>query len=182
MIKEVYKAYENNPPHLFRPCSKYMITGGTYMKRRHLIDPDSKEQLLLFILKGCQKYGWRLEDWVILDNHYHLMLESPENVDSLSRFINAIHRFTSIWIRKNKAVEATKKIFHNYWDSCISYERSYFARKNYIYFNPVKHGYVSHPRDYPFGSYSYRYQKYSEELEDLQYKYPCDRINVRDDF
>src|SRR3990167_4244881 len=162
MLDEVYKANKNNPPHLFRPNSKYIVTGSTYLKRRHLIDQDSKEQLLLTILKGCQKYGWKLEDWVVLDNHYHLILESPENADSLPGLINSIHRFSSIWIRENKAINLPEKIFHNYWDSCITYEGSYFARLNYVYFNPVRHGYVSHPRDYRFGSYFYRYRR-SEE-------------------
>lgn len=182
MTKEVYKVYKNNPPHLFRPDSKYMVTGGTYLKRNHLKGPDTKEQLLLAILKGCQRYGWKLEEWVILDNHYHLILESPEDADSLSHLINAIHKFTSIWIRKNKVIDNPEKLFHNYWDSCISYERSYFVRMNYVYFNPVKHGYVSHPKDYGFGSYCYRYQKFPEELKSLQYKYPFERVNVMDDF
>ncbi len=98
MLKEVYKVYKNNPPHLFKPHSKYMVTGGTYLKRGHLIDSDSKERMLLHVLKGCQRYGWKLEEWVILNNHYHLILESPGNADSLPQLINSIHRFTSIWI------------------------------------------------------------------------------------
>ena len=159
-----------------------MVTGSTYLKRRHLIDSDSRERLLLYILKSCQRYGWNLEDWVILDNHYHLMLESPENADSLPLLVKAAHKFTSIWLRKNKEVDTSKKIFHNYWDSCITYERSYFARLNYVYFNPVKHVYVSHPKDYPFGSYFYRYEKFAEELKILRDKYPFEGVNVNDNF
>jgi putative transposase len=182
MLNEVYKVYKNNPPHLFKPKSKYMVTGSTYLKERHLTAPDSKKQLLLSILKGCQRYNWKLEDWVVLDNHYHLMLESPEEADFLPKLINEVHKFTAIWLRKNNLVDVPKKIFHNYWDSCVTFESSYFARLNYIYFNPVKHGYVTHPKDYCFGSYFYRYPGFSQELKSLERKYPFERVNVRDDF
>ncbi len=82
----------------------------------------------------------------------------------------------------NGLQKSPEKIFHNYWDSCMTYERSYFTRLNYVYFNSVKHGYVLHPKEYPFGSYFYRYERFAKELKELECKYPFERVNVKDDF
>ncbi len=183
MENVIYKSYPHNPPHLFRQNAKYFITGATYLKRRFLSQPECKLHLLHSITKGCKKYDWTLEDWVILDNHYHLMLQSPGSPETMSLLFNEIHKFTAIWLKKNISILKNKgKIFHNYWDTCITYEKSYFARLNYIYFNPVKHGYVEIAEDYIFGSYHYRIKIEKGYLEEIKGKYPWDRVNVKDNF
>jgi putative transposase len=67
----------------------------------------------------------------------------------------------------------------NYWDRCISLERSYWARLNYINHNPVKHGYVTDARAYPFGSY---YFESRESWEVCEREYPWDSVSEEDDF
>ncbi|MFN3551055.1 MAG: hypothetical protein ACK4WJ_04535, partial [Endomicrobiia bacterium] len=79
MNEEIYKIYKHNPPHLFVPKAKYMITSAIYMKRNLLKHPASKKKLLYSLKMAAQKYNWILEDWIILDNHYHIMLSAPEN-------------------------------------------------------------------------------------------------------
>ncbi|HMA62051.1 MAG TPA: transposase [bacterium] len=214
-MPEIYKTYKHNPPHLFRSNAKYFITGSTYKKVKYLVSEEAKERLLKSIFIGFTDYDWVIEDWVILDNHYHLMVNAPENVETLSRIIQDIHKFTAIWINKNidigynmeyidrvdvksncskkaknkstntvGALHSYKnsKIFHNYWDTCISYERSYFARLHYIWYNPVKHGYVRDPKNWKFGSYSFRFKKDKSEIDEIVDNYPCDKVKVYDDF
>ena len=179
----IYKIYSHNPPHLFVSGVKYFITGATYLKKPFLRLSEAKLYLLKSIRKGSEKYKWILEDWVILDNHYHLMLQAPDRDIDLSRLMNEIHRFTGLWIKKNiNGTKRYKKIFHNYWDTCITYESSYFARLNYIWFNPVKHNYVDDPKDYLFGSYCYRIKGEKIQMEGIKKKYRWDKINVKDDF
>jgi hypothetical protein len=67
-----------------------------------------------------------------------------------------------------------------YWDTCITYERSYFAKLNYLYYNPVKHGYVQDPAEYSFGSYYYRVKKEKLYLQGLIKKHPCDGLDLED--
>ncbi len=76
----------------------------------------------------------------------------------------------------------SKKKFHNYWDTCITFKKSYYARLNYIWFNPVKHGYVDDPIKWKFGSYYFRFKKEKQKLQNIKNKYPCDRININDNF
>jgi putative transposase len=197
-LEEIYKTYKHNPPHLFAPNAKYMITGAIYRKLPFLKAPEAKRHLLETLFKGCEKYNWSVEDWVILDNHYHVMLNGPDSALNLSKLINEVHKFTALWIKKNiimecrngidtvnalqKPLHKTTKIFHNYWDSCITYERSYFARLNYIYFNPVKHNYTANAEEYEFGSYRQRFLSQEEGIFNRQKEYPWDNIKVNDDF
>ena len=180
---EEYKEYKHNPPHLFRSNAKYFITGATYEKKYFLLSDKAKARVFKSLYKGFNSLGWTLEDWVILHNHYHVMVNAPGNAESLSAIIRDIHKFTALWIKKNISdSKNAEKIWWNYWDTCITYEKSYFTRLNYIWFNPVKHGLIEKAEDWKFGSYYYRYKTEEEYLQNLRKKYPFDKVKVKDDF
>jgi putative transposase len=180
---DILKKYKHNPPHAFIPNAAYFITASTYLRKRLLTSDVTKEKLLEYMIKTLDTNKWVLEDWVILDNHYHMMLKASEYPDRLSNIMRDIHKFSALWIKKNiKETGSLYKIWHNYWDSCITYEKSYFARLNYIWFNPVKHGYVEDPKDWKFGSYFYRYKDEQNYMENIRIKYPYDKAKIKDDF
>lgn len=181
--KIIYKTYQHNPPHLFIPNAKYFITASTYQKLHHFSTKFAKQILLESIIKGFSKGDWHLEDWVILDNHYHLIVNSPENAVDLPKIIRDIHRFTTLKLRKTfPDLEQKKRIWYNYWDTCLTYERSYFARINYTWFNPVKHFLINDPVKWEFGSYYYRFRENEDAVRELVRNYPFDKIKVEDDF
>ena len=178
-----YKQYQHNPPHLFFPNTKYFITSSIYSNIHLLKSNDCKSKLIEIIFKGYLSRNWAIEDWVILNNHYHLMAHSGENPKQLVNITKEIHKFSALWIKKNvHAAKKLDKIWHNYWDTCITYEKSYFARLNYIWFNPVKHRYVNKPEDWEFGSYKDRFEKEKEYLMRVNKNYPCDKVKINDDF
>jgi len=53
------------------------------------------------IRKGFSSKKWILEDWVILNNHYHLMVNATEKAEQLPDIIKEIHKFSALWIKKN---------------------------------------------------------------------------------
>jgi len=179
---EEYKSYTHTPPHLFRAGAKYFITASSYEKKR-ILDDAAKEKLFFSLLKSCVNYGWKLEDWVILDNHYHIMANAPEQALNLSKFVAEYHKFTALFIMKHNSAPVTlSKVFNNYWDTCITYPNSYYARLNYLYNNPVKHGYVQNAQDYKWGSFYIRYYRDKEYMEKLLNDFPYDIVKVIDDY
>jgi putative transposase len=46
-----------------------------------------------------------------------------------------------------------RKVWWNYRDTCIRSEGDYYNRLKSIFWNPVKHGLVKNPEDYPFSNY-----------------------------
>jgi REP element-mobilizing transposase RayT len=48
--------------------------------RRERIFRDEADRLLFYQTLGeaCERTGWRGHAWVLMSNHYHLMVETPE--------------------------------------------------------------------------------------------------------
>ena len=176
---EIYKTYSNNPPHLFRNDSKYFITASTLNRIKHYDSDKAKYFLTDSIFQAFTKFNWIIEDWVVLDNHYHLIAEANNNPETLSNIIKEIHKFTAIWIKKNnQQARQAEKIWYNYWDTCITYEKSYLTRINYIWNNPVKHGYIENPEDWKFGSYYYRFRNEQKYTAGIISNNPCDKLDL----
>ena len=114
-LEETFKKYEHNPPHLFRQNAKYFITGSTYFRKHYLESDAAKEKTLEFMFKSFEHFGWKIEDWVLLNNHYHVMAEAPEDATTMSNLINNFHKFSALWIKKHIRFEAEPQhIWYNY--------------------------------------------------------------------
>jgi len=85
-----------------------------------------------------------------LDNHYHLMGKSRRGKD-LSAIFQSIHSRFAIEIHQTTHCE--KPVWWNYWDYCPRNEEDYMTRLNYLFYNPIKHGYVNDLKEYAFSSF-----------------------------
>jgi putative transposase len=95
--------------------------------------------------------GWNLEAYVILNNHYRLMAHRMDEGRPIRESIQRIHRYTVRELNKREG-RTGRKIWHQYWETRITYEMSWLARIKYIHQNPVEHGIVKEAKDYPFSS------------------------------
>ena len=144
------KKYTNNPAHLFIDNTPYFITATIYQKRNLLQSNIIKDFLLATIQNSFNAKGWQLKAWVILDNHYHLMVVSAKGED-LSKIMGKIHNLSAQFITNQ--LKAEKPIWWNYWDYCPRTEHDYYVRLNYLYNNPIKHGLAFNLADYPYSSF-----------------------------
>jgi len=181
MAREILKKYKHNPAHVFLDDTFYMITAGTYRKIHHLKSDDDKKLLFEIIKEFCNEFEWILREWVILDNHYHLMVKSRKGSD-LPKLLGKIHRKSTYFLkRKNKIL--TLHFWWNYWDTCVRGERDFYARINYIFYNPVKHGYVTKIENYIWSSFQHSVKENREEAIRKQFeKYDFQNLKVKDDF
>jgi putative transposase len=172
----------HHPPHLFLENTWYAVTANTvagefllYSREAKILVRDTLKQL---IINGQIK----LQAWVILNNHYHLLLKPPHG-DRLPRLIGQLHGSTSRQLNLWENVTG-RQVWHNYWDTCMRTERDFWTRFNYIHNNPVKHGYVKRPADWEFSSYQYYLRTHGKEwLQDVFMSYPViDYSDGRDDF
>ena len=180
--EEIYKLYLHAPPHLFRTDAIYFVTASTVDHVRMMADDERKRQLKESLDFLFDKHGWALIAWVILSNHYHVLMEAPEEALSLSRLIGDLHKFTA---RKWNDEDGTpgRNVWYQYRDTCLTYERSFYARFNYIHWNPVKHGYARNPEDYEFSSYRSYMELEKAQIQKIEEKYPWDRLKgIGDEF
>lgn len=163
------KKSEHTPAHLFRNKTPYFITSAIFQKRRLLTD-DRKERLLEVFHYYFEKFNWELQHWVILDNHYHLLCMSDDGSD-LTKIMRPIHGLLGkeIFLETN----CEKPVWWNYWDYCPRSEKDYYARLNYLLYNPIKHGYVTDLKDYEFSSFKKLFEDEGREKLTSQFKkYP----------
>jgi len=155
------KKHPNTPAHLFLDDAPYFLTSAIYQHRRLLSSATIKNHLLMTIQNCVSEKGWSLTDWVILDEHYHLLVVSHKGED-LNKIIGKIHMLSAKFI--GEQIHAEKPIWYNYWDYCPRTDRDYLIRQNYLFNNPVKHGYVKNLYDYPFSSFHQQVAQWGREV------------------
>jgi len=53
---------------------------------------------------------------------------------------------------------------------------------NYVILNPVKHGLVQNPEEYPFSSYKYFIENAEPDFKKMVLSEPIDDLEIEDDF
>ena len=162
-----YRVYRHNPPHLLLPGASYMVTAATYQKERLFETHELLRFLRDAILIDFGRHGWQMRAYVVLPNHYHLLAIAPDENAALSEVIRSIHSYTAHRIAKDHRIRGSR-VWWNYWDNCITHESSFFARINYIHFNPVRHGYVDNPAKWEFSSFREMYEADPAEAERMK--------------
>ena len=149
-----YQESAHAPGHLFIPRASYMITASTY-RNEHYFDTGARlRNLTDNLLKIAARWGWKLDAWSVFPNHYHFVATAPEDPLTLTRLIRTLHSITAKFVNKLDRMRA-RRVWHNYWDTCITREQAYLARLKYVHLNSVRHGLVENPEDYPYCSYSW---------------------------
>ena len=180
-MDDIYKVYLHNPPHYFVSNAMYMVTGAI-LYNKHLLNDDKHKTLVLNnLLERAAYWKWELEAWAILENHYHFIAQAPENALTLEKLIRQVHSKSAVELNKLDNTPG-RKIWHNYWDTCITHETSYYARLHYIHLNPVKHGLVMNAEEYPFSSYHWFLEKADEPFQHVVMNQPIDRVDIFDNF
>ena len=158
-----------------------MVTAGTYDKEHLFRDGPRLRLLHDALLTIADRHGWRLEAWAVFPNHYHLVAASPADSSTLKPFLRELHSRTAIALNRHDG-DPGRDVWHNYWDTRLTYERSYLARLNYVHQNPVKHGLASLANQYPHGSAAWFERTATPAQVQTVYSFKTDRISVRDDY
>ena len=136
MKKEKYfKRSLHAPTHLFLNDYCYFVTAGCYHKKSYIDSDDKKEFLYETIWEKLNRYFAELHGWVVLDNHYHILLKLKDAF-LLPKLIQAVHAKSAISINRMDK-ENGRKVWYNYWDECIRDERDFYTKLNYIHLNPI---------------------------------------------
>ena len=116
-----------------------------------------------------------------LPSDYHFVARVQEKAETLPRFIGHFHAVTAKTINDEDKTPG-RKVWFQYWDSHLTYERSYLARLNYVHCNAVKHGLVREPGLYPWCSAGWFEREAPRPFYQTIMRIRSDSIRVRDDF
>ena len=181
MANDIYKPSSHAPPHLFRPNSHYIVTAGTLGKRPFFNTGEKRTLLLNTLISEGEDHNWRLEAWAILPNHYHFVAQSPQDSTTLSKLIQAVHSKTAIALNRLDKTPG-RKIWYQYWDTCITDAKAYGSRLKYVHENPVKHGLVQDAAKYPWCSMCWFQETADAEFRDQILNSTTNAVNIPDTF
>lgn len=104
-----------------------------------------------------ERTGWVLFAWVLMGNHYHLVVKTPE-----PNLVEGMHWFQNTWTRRfNARHQLWGHLFGNRYKSIPVEENDYLgALIHYVHLNPVRAGMVKR-RD---GIESYRWSSLGDYL------------------
>lgn len=119
--------------------------------RKSIFKDESDKELFLSRLEKVNKlYNWLCYAYCLMNNHYHLIIETPEgNLSRGMRQINGI--YTQMF---NKRHRKTGHIFQGRYKAILIQKESHLLEAcRYVVLNPVRAKIVQKPEDYKWSSY-----------------------------
>ena len=181
-------SWPHAPPHYFTPHGTYIITAATLiitaatLHRKPLFDCDAKLDLFRdTTFELAKDYSLVLQAWAFFANHYHLVV-SFENTNTTHRdFVRHLHRQLATRLNQVDAIPG-RRVMYEFWDTHLTFEKSWLARLNYVHQNPVKHRSVPVANQYPWCSAAWFESNARSGFVKSVYSFKTDRIEVPDDF
>lgn len=112
----------------------HVVNRGNY--RRDLFVSAGEAQAFLETVREAQVLmGWRIHAYVLMRNHYHLALETPE-----PNLVDGMHWLQSTWAtRFNRFRQERGHLFQGRYQSLLIEDAAALARVvDYIHLNPVR--------------------------------------------
>ena len=107
--------------------------------RREPIFRDERDREIFLATLGqvCERTGWRVHAWVLMTNHYHLLVETPQpNLVAGMRWFQ-----TTYTVRFNRRHRLSGHLFQGRYKAVVVNpdENGYFVTlSDYIHLNPVR--------------------------------------------
>jgi len=112
------------------------------------------------VRKVHRRSPFHIDAWIVLPNHMHCLWTLPEgDADFSTRWRDIKTAFSkSLPMAERRSlvmVEPGERGIwqRRYWEHTIGDDRDFAVHMDYIHFNPVRHGLVHRPADWPFSSF-----------------------------
>jgi len=141
------------------------IAGGTYFFTVNLADRRSRllvervDDLCDSVRIVRQRHPFDIIAWVALPDHLHAIWTLPSDDGDFSMrwslikagFSRRIERCETV--RRTRAAKRERGIWQRrFWEHLIRGERDLRRHIEYVHYNPVKHGHVTHAREWQYSS------------------------------
>ena len=80
----------HSPPHLFRDVGSYLITTANFEHQHVMHLSERRTDFESRLLKGLRTIEARVYGWVVLSNHYHVLL-GVDSLDAVSATLKQLH-------------------------------------------------------------------------------------------
>ena len=150
------REWPHAPPHRLKLGGVYFLTARAADRRHLLASPEMRDWFQESLTALAADFGWRLEAWAILSNHYHFVghspPEHPEAAETLRKLVQKLHSLTTKELNKSDGIPGRTRLWQNYRETLLTLQRGYLARLNYVHQNAVHHKLVHRASDWKWCS------------------------------
>ena len=140
------------PPRIQVPGGVYHVTMRGNNRERVVFDDDDRKVFIATLATARRRYGWKVHSYCLMDNHYHLLLETPQaNIAAGMHWLNSTyaHRFNTAHERVGHAFQ------RRYGARLIEDDDDHLQEViRYLPLNPVRAGICSRAEDWRWSSYA----------------------------
>jgi len=128
----------------------YHITSRGNLRDKIFYNAADRERFLEILSRTKERYGYLLHAYALMDNHYHLLMETPRaNLSQIMQNIN-----TSYTVYVNRKYQRSGHLLQGRFKGIIvDKDRYLVVLSRYIHLNPVRVKLVKRPIEYPWTSY-----------------------------
>ena len=132
------------------PGALYHITSRGNEKRDIFLDRYDRRKFLDILEDYNDRHGILIHCYVLMDNHYHLVLETP-----LGNLLKVMHGINSAYTGYfNRKHDRSGHLFQGRYKGILVDKDAYLLElSRYVHLNPVKAGKADRPEAYKWSSY-----------------------------
>jgi REP element-mobilizing transposase RayT len=128
----------------------YHVTSRGDRQEDIYIDDEDRSNFLSLLAQVSKDYNWLIHAYCLMDNHYHLLIETPDgNLSKGMRQLNGV--YTQI---TNHYHGKVGHVFQGRYKAILVQKENYLLElARYIVLNPVRARMVREAKDWPWSSY-----------------------------
>ena len=144
----------------------YHVMSRGNERRRIVKDDRDRARRLDWLRRTVETYRWRLHAFVLMNNHDHLFVETPEpNLSAGMQHLNG--SYTSYYNRRH---DRSGHLFPGrYTAQLIETEGHFWEVSRYVHLNPVRGKLADRPQDWAWSSYP-GYHRAARQLPWVTYR------------
>ena len=148
------------------PGAVYHVTGRGNEKKANFRTDADRMAFLDTLQRASLRYHWLCHAYCLMDNHYHLLIETPDGNLSLGmRQLNGVY---TQWF--NKRHKRVGHLLQGRFKAVLIQKDSHLLEAcRYVVLNPVRAKMADHPQKWPWSSY--------EATAGLKEAHPCLRTD-----
>ncbi|HET7712134.1 MAG TPA: transposase [Thermoanaerobaculia bacterium] len=132
------------------PGAVHHVTSRGNERRPIFFDDRDREAFLDFLGQAVQRFGWSLTAYVLMTNHFHLVLQTPE--PNLSRGMHWLNTAYVGWF--NRRHERSGHLYGGRFKAFLIEKETYLLEVlRYVVLNPVRAQLVDRPENYRWSSF-----------------------------